>query len=300
MTAPDFSRADSPFIPGEWLIRQGRSPSGRDSFSLCVLESVRFTTKDRPIGFLDSTAAPEIDGGPVIDMSGRVRGLYVSPPQAPAFVVPIERALLTAQRLIANSGRIRSSWLGLELQDLTEDLREYFGVQTGVLITRVLPDGPAARAGLQPSDIVQSLEDAEVMSASQLTTSISEKPPGTPMRLGIRRGTQNRTMPILTAPYPADEQTIPAGSETLTLKVEDTIPPDGPAIVDAGPPDLANRLGLLSGDLIKAVDGRSIRRSADLVRLLRAPLREKSRLFQIQRGERVFFVAIKETVRIDG
>jgi type II secretory pathway component PulC len=70
--------------------------------------------------------------------------------------------------------------------------------------------------------------------------------------------------------------------------------------VIAGPPGLANRVGLVSGDVIKAINGRSIRTSNDMARWLQTLPTEKPTLFQIQRGDRVFFVAIKETVRIDG
>jgi serine protease Do len=300
LATPDFSRGPSDLRPGEWLIRQGRSPLGRDSFSLCLLESVRLTQKDRPVGFLDSAGSPEIDGGPVVDLSGRIKGLYVSPPQAPAFVVPIERALVTAKRLMAESGRIPSSWLGVEFQDLTADLRQYFGVESGVLVTRVSPDGPAARGGLLPSDIVQTIDENTVTSASQLAASIAEKPPGTAIGLGIHRAARNRTINVVTTSYSA-EPTLPSTEDqTLSLKMQDTATLDGPVIVGAGPPELANRLGLRAGDAIKAVNGRSIRTAADLIRLLRTLPAEKPVLFQIQRGERIFFLAFKEPLRIDG
>jgi S1-C subfamily serine protease len=105
----------------------------------------------------------------------------------------------------------------------------------------------------------------------------------------------------MTLPSAADQQTPRAAeNQTLTLKVEDTAPPSGPVIVIAGPPGLANRVGLVSGDVIKAINGRSIRTSNDMARWLQTLPTEKPTLFQIQRGDRVFFVAIKETVRIDG
>lgn len=299
IVALDVSGAMPELRPGEWLIRQGRSPSGRVSLSLCLLESVRLATTDRPVGFLDRAAAPEIDGGALIDVNGRLVGLYVSPPQAPAFVVPIERALSVGQRLMSVPQRTPQSSVGLELQDLSEDLRDYFEVSGGVLVTRVLANGPAARAGLRSMDIIQTLDKMDIASASQLTAAIAEKPPGTRLEFGIRRNSRTRVVAVVTGPYPANESVTVEEQETLTLKVQDNVVAGGLEIIDASPAGLANRVGLLSGDVITAVNGRLVRRSSELARLVRALPEGKPNLFQIQRGDRIFFIGIKERVTID-
>jgi S1-C subfamily serine protease len=298
--APDLLRSSSELKPGEWLVRQGRSPTGRVSLSLCSLESVRLMARDRSVGILDSTTAPEMDGGVLTDMSGGIRGVYVSPSRTSGFVIPIGRALGLAGRLKAAPVHTARSWLGLELQDVTQDLRDYFGVETGAVVTKVVPDGPAFQANLRSSDIIQTVDEEKVKSASELSALISDKPPGTPLRLGIRRGTQNRTVAVVTALPSGEELASSDGGQTLVLEIEDTVSASGAAIVDVRPRSLANRLGLLSGDVIKAVNGRPVRRSAELAPLLRTLTTEKPRLFQIQRGERNFFVGIKEAVRIDG
>jgi serine protease Do len=299
MVTPDLSKAVSDFRAGDWLIRQGRSPSGRESLSLCLLESVRLGTNDRPIGFLDSAAAAEIDGGVLTDVNGRLVGLYTSPPQAPAFVVPITRALSLASRLKSVPPRVPQSRVGLEFQDLTDELREYFAVAGGVLITNILPDSPAAAGGLRAGDIIQKFDEMDVASAAQLTMAITDKPAGTSVRLGIRRGQRDRVVTLVTAPYSDIAAGTSPDEQTLTLKVRDSLPPDGPAIVDVAPTGLANRLGLISGDVITAVNSRPVRRVAELTRLIQTLPAGKPGLFQIKRGDQIFFIAVKESINID-
>jgi S1-C subfamily serine protease len=299
MVTPDFSKVLSDFQAGDWLIRQGRSPSGRESLSLCLLESVRPGTKDRPIGFLDSTAAAEMDGGVLTDINGRLVGIYTSPPQAPAFVVPINRALSVASRLKSVPHRVPQSRVGLEFQDLTDELREYFSVAGGVLVTNVLPNSPAASAGLRAGDIVQKLDAMDMASAAELTMAITDKPAGTSVRLGIRRGLRDRVVTLVTAPYFDTAAITSPDEQTLTLKMRDSLTPDGPAIVDVTPTGLANRIGLLSGDLIIAVNSRPVRRVAELIRVVQTLPAGKSRLLQIKRGDQMFFIAVKETINID-
>jgi serine protease Do len=293
---PDFSKGISDLRTGEWLIRQGRSPSGDESLSLSVLESIRLGAGDRKVGFLDSPAAPEVDGGALIDVEGRIAGMYATPPEAPAFVVPIARALTVANRL-KTLPRTPQSWIGIELQDMSEDLRQYFGVKTGALVTQVKLDSPAGKAGLKTMDIVQKIDDMDVDAASTLTTAINSKPHGTTVQLEVRRGLLSLTLDIVTAPFPEPAPNSSADEQTLILKIKET-PANGPVILEVAPQALANRLGLMPGDIIKSVNGRVTRRSAELVRLMRSLPADRPRLLQIQRGEQLFFVGIKESVII--
>jgi serine protease Do len=292
---PDFSKGVSELRTGEWLIREGRSPSGSESVSLSLLESIRLGGGDRRLGFLDSPAAPEIDGGALIDVEGRLAGMYATPPDAPAFVVPIGRALAIANKLKTVPPNPQS-WIGIELQELSEDLRQYFGMQTGALVVQVMPNSPAAKAGLKAADIVEKIDEKDVGSASELTAAINSKPPGATVQLSVRRGLLSLTMDTVTAPFTESVANTSADGQSLVLKIKETA--QGPAILEVGPPPLKNRLGLMPGDIIKSVNGRSIRRSAEFIQLIRALPADRPRLFQIQRGDQLFFVGIQEPVTI--
>jgi serine protease Do len=282
---------------GSWLVRHGRSPSGRASVSLCLLESVRLGAKDTIIGLLDRDGVAEVDGAALVDVTGRLVGMYVAPGETPAFVIPIGRALDIANRL-KNVPRAPQSWVGLELQDLSDDLREYFAVPAGVLITEVRPESPAAAAGLRPADIVQKLDDVDVESAPALMAALASKPAESEIRLGIRRGSRSMAVKVITGPGNAGIADA-GGEPVLRLRLDDSISANASAIAEVGPPDLASRLGLRAGDIIQSFNGRPIRRSLDLVQLVRTAPAGKANLYQVRRGERVFFIAIKERVNVD-
>jgi len=117
--------------------------------------------------------------------------------------------------------------------------------------------------------------------------------------LGIQRRSQDRVVSVVTAPLSDDGGGISANAQALNLKVEDSMAAAGATIVDARPTGLANRLGLLSGDVIKGVNDRPIGRSRELIQLLKILPAGKPRLFQIKRGDQTFYIGIKEPIDIN-
>jgi serine protease DegQ len=94
---------------------------------------------------------------------------------------------------IISHGSVVRGWVGVEVQDITSDIAESFSLKTarGALIAGVLQDGPAARAGIRPGDVLQSVNGKEVNSSSDLLETISAVPPGETAKLGIlRQGTR--------------------------------------------------------------------------------------------------------------
>ena len=118
---------------------------------------------------------------------------------------------------------------------------QYFGIRIGVLVARVVPDGPAAKAGLRAMDIVQKIDEVEVQSASDLTAAINSKPANTPVHLEVRRGLLGLKLEIVTAPFPDAAPSVSTEDQTLILKIKDASPSQGAAILEVGPSTLANR-----------------------------------------------------------
>jgi S1-C subfamily serine protease len=295
---PDFSRQESELRSGEWLVRYGRSPSGRESRSLCLLESLRVGIRERVVGILDRPAAPEMDGGGLVDVRGRIAGIYVAPPGAPAFMVPVSQALNIANRLKNSQEPARRSWIGIELQDLTEELRDYLNVEAGALITRVEPGGPADRAGLEPGDIVQSAGQKVIVSALQLMSAIQENDPGTTIPIVVRRNSRERIILVITE-APAESRAGRASNEeTLNIRVGNRPGIQGAVVTEVGPAGIASRAGIRAGDVIQGFDSTPIRNSAALLRLGQNLAIGKPHLFEISRQDRVFFIALKETLDI--
>jgi predicted metalloprotease with PDZ domain len=90
------------------------------------------------------------------------------------------------QRIAADHG-----WLGVQLEDLGEQLGDYFGVEkgAGVLISAVEEDSPAAKAGLQAGDVIVAIEGEEVTSSGELRDELGDTEPNQEVELAIvRRG----------------------------------------------------------------------------------------------------------------
>jgi S1-C subfamily serine protease len=106
------------------------------------------------------------------------------------FAIPSStaRSVLDA---IVQTGRVTRGWIGIEPNDLTPQLAQTFGanVNAGVIVTGVLQNGPAARAGVLPGDVITRIGEQEVRNSAELLTLVSQLKPGAPVPFQlIRRG----------------------------------------------------------------------------------------------------------------
>jgi S1-C subfamily serine protease len=92
---------------------------------------------------------------------------------------------------IIERGHVTRGWLGVEIQDLTPELAESFGLRDakGVVVAGVLKGGPADKAGLQAGDVVQRVAGRPVANTHEALNAIAEMRPGTQIVLdGLRDG----------------------------------------------------------------------------------------------------------------
>ena len=89
-------------------------------------------------------------------------------------------------------GTVRRGWLGVEPRDLSPELIESLNlpVKSGVLITGVLQDGPAARGGLHPGDVVTAIAGKPIQSTADLFAAVASLVPGSTAVLRVQRGAQ--------------------------------------------------------------------------------------------------------------
>jgi S1-C subfamily serine protease len=104
------------------------------------------------------------------------------------FAIPTStaRSVLDA---IVRDGQVTRGWIGVEPQDLTPELAESFGLAsgTGVIITGVLQNGPAAQAGIRPGDVIVGVAGRNVTNVAQLLSAVAALQPGTPATLDVVR-----------------------------------------------------------------------------------------------------------------
>jgi serine protease Do len=282
---------------GEWLVREGRATSGQGTRSLHQLESLHTGSSGETIGLLGTQGSSYMDGAILIDTAGRIAGMYVQPSDSFGFVIPIRRVLDVASRLKKNPAIALRGWTGLQLQELSADLKAYFETPGGVLISFVEPDSPAAKAGLKPADLIETINDMEVPSADAAMRVIGENAPGTRLVLGIRRNSRPYQIELTISELAGTDTTAETVQPSLQLQLG--TPADqkeGVTILSIQPQAAANRLGIQSGDVILSIEGTRLRNSEQFWLLQRRVPEGKSQLWGIRRNGKQFFIAIKERV----
>ncbi|HUH41318.1 MAG TPA: PDZ domain-containing protein, partial [Castellaniella sp.] len=142
----------------------------------------------------DAAINPGNSGGALIDTQGELVGINTAIYSETGgslgigFAIPATAAHHILDQIIEH-GAVQRGWLGLEPQDITPDLARAFHLQQtdGVIVARVLPRSPAARAGIQVGDIVRALNDKPVLDSIDLLNQLAPLPDGTKVRLRLLR-----------------------------------------------------------------------------------------------------------------
>ncbi|HUT40764.1 MAG TPA: Do family serine endopeptidase [Gammaproteobacteria bacterium] len=172
----------NPFGVGQTVTFGIISATGRDHLGINAFEEFIQT---------DAAINPGNSGGALINATGELIGINSAiysrsgGSQGIGFAIPINLAKGVMTQII-EQGHVVRGWLGIEAQDLTPQLAESFKLDSvhGVLISGVLREGPADKAGLLPGDVVNSINGRDVNDSSAAMKVISEQTPDTVIVLG--------------------------------------------------------------------------------------------------------------------
>ena len=208
--------------PGEWAIAIG-NPLGLDNtvtagiISATERSSSDIGVPDRRVGFIQTDAAinPGNSGGPLLNERGEVVGMntaIIDGAQGLGFSVPIDTAKRIADQLIS-TGKVEHPYLGVQMKKLTPELKKDLNedpsspvsVQEdhGILILKVLPDSPAAKAGLKAGDVIQKINNQAVLDANQVQSIVEASKIGQDLPLELRRSGQTVTINVKPGILPA-------------------------------------------------------------------------------------------------
>ncbi len=159
----------------------------------------RQTTSDSAIEHIQHDAAVNQgnSGGPLVNVRGEVIGINsaifsrTGGWQGISFAIPSNTARRILEGIIKR-GRMVRSYLGVVMQEISPELARNFGLAdtAGAIITEITPDSPALRSGLQPGDVVRTVNGKRVKGVQQLRQMIASTEVGQELELGfIRRGT---------------------------------------------------------------------------------------------------------------
>jgi len=144
----------------------------------------------------DAAINPGNSGGALVDSSGNLMGINTAiysrsgGSMGIGFAIPVSTARMVMDSIIRD-GQVTRGWIGVEPAELSAEVAEAFGVKAtqGVIITGVMQNGPAAKAGLRPGDVIEGVAGQTVTSLGELLTRVAALKPGVAARFDVvRRG----------------------------------------------------------------------------------------------------------------
>jgi serine protease DegS len=177
----------NPFGVGQTVTQGIVSATGRSQLGISTFENFIQT---------DAAINPGNSGGALINPNGELVGVNTAifsrtgGSQGIGFAIPTSLVKTIMGQIIEHGEAIRG-WLGIEIQTLTPELAESFGIadSSGLVVAGVLSDGPAARAGLLPGDVILRIDDRPVPDARSALNLIAQTAPGSDITLhGLRNG----------------------------------------------------------------------------------------------------------------
>jgi serine protease Do len=202
---------------GDWVIAVG-NPFGLGGtatagiVSASARGSVDASTPYTDYLQIDAAINRGNSGGPTFDIYGRVIGVnsaIYSPTGGSVgigFAIPASVAKPITDRLMRGE-TIQRGYLGVEIGNLTRDIRESIGLPEdtkGAFINSVTPDGPADRGGLQAGDIVTRVGDEPIETSTELTRLVGQARPGDTIRLQILRDGRSQTVSVRSGTRPSE------------------------------------------------------------------------------------------------
>jgi serine protease DegQ len=161
----------------------------------------------------DAAINPGNSGGALVDVNGNLLGINTAiysrsgGSMGIGFAIPVSTARMVMDGLVKD-GQVTRGWIGVEPQELTAELAETFNLKSssgnlqGVIITGVLQNGPAAKAGIQPGDVITQVAGKAVANVPELLANVAAIKPGDSTKFSVRRADKSLELDVTPAPRP--------------------------------------------------------------------------------------------------
>ncbi|WP_245964088.1 DegQ family serine endoprotease [Roseovarius spongiae] len=279
---------------GDWVIAMG-NPLGQGFSVTAGIVSARNRalsgTYDDYIQ-TDASINRGNSGGPLFNMDGEVIGVNTAilSPNGGSIGIGFSMASNVVTRVVSQLqefGETRRGWLGVRIQDVTEDVAEAIGLDEpmGALVTDV-PEGPAAEAGLEAGDVITSFDGKEVRDTRGLVRRVGDAEVGKTVRVVVFRDGETKTLKVTLGRREEAEGAVPAvqpdggqdGMAETTMMGMTLVPLDdelrgqldladnaeGLVVTDIDELSEAYEKGLRAGDLITEAGQQKLSGPADL------------------------------------
>jgi serine protease Do len=253
---------------------------GGDSNGVAKNEFQKFIQTDAAIN-------PGNSGGPLVDMQGEVIGMNTAiftqsaGNEGIGFAMPSNVIIGVYNQLISPDHKVVRGSIGIQFQQgMSASVAKVYGFPNGgVIVSEVVPGGPAAKAGIQPQDIIVSVDGKQIKNGDELIGIVSMKHPGSTVSLGILRGGKQITITCGIAdrsklyenqasagdesnePGPSDAgqskfgMTVQAVPQQLQARLHIT---GGVAVTSVKPGSFADSIGLSQGAVIVEINRKPV------------------------------------------
>jgi serine protease Do len=305
--------------PGQWVVAIGNAMSLEHTVTAGIVSAKhRYLARGKYDDFIQTDAAinPGNSGGPLINLAGEVIGINSAiNPRANTigFAVPINMAKQILPQLLAN-GHVTRSWLGVEIHELTDELKEELGPNGGALVNRVLSATPAMKAGIEDGDVIIRFDGNRVENHRQLPSIVARTRVDQKIEVEVVRDGVKKIIRVTLAAMDEPERTYgswrhpgrgkPEASTSLDafgldtqdltpdlaeqLGLEDASGVIITRVVSGSPADAA---GLLRGDVIIEIEGDRVTSTHDLDNMLERT--QQLAMLLVRRDHTTLFIPLK-------
>jgi serine protease Do len=308
---------------GEWVIAIGSPFELSQSVTVGIVSAKgrsRLGINDYE-NFIQTDAAinPGNSGGPLLNIHGEAIGINTAifsrsgGSMGIGFAIPVNMAK-NIQKQLQKNGKVTRGWLGVVIQNVSEDLAKSFNLDKaeGILVSEVADDSPAAEAGVKQGDVILALDGVSLADVTDLRNKIAMTSPDASVRLQIIRNGHEKTISVKIGEQPSSfAAAVKKGPSPL--KSDSTLENmglslqnlngdladqfnyekgQGVLIAQVAPESPAARVGLRPGQLIEEVNQIRVHSLAELKKVLKTANNPKQILLRIRAGEYSQYVVL--------
>jgi len=298
---------------GDWVMAVG-NPFGLSN----TVTSGIVSAKGRIIGagpyddFIQTDASinPGNSGGPLFNLKGEVVGIntaIVPQGQGIGFAIPVNVAKPLIPQLVSK-GEVTRGYLGVSIQPLTGELAKALKVEKkkGALVGDVMPESPAAKAGIQEGDIIVSFNKKAIEGPRELSSTVANTPVGSEVPVVLLRDGREISTTVKIAKLESDQKprqeksNPPEGKWGLGLKdinpgkqkESNSKGPQGVVVASVQPGSPADLAGVHAGDILLSVNRHPVNSVKEALEAVSNTPDQDSLLLQVKRQQGSFFVAL--------
>jgi len=304
---------------GDWVIAIGNPLGFSHTVTLGIVSALnRDVPKPDGSGYYrrmiqtDAAINPGNSGGPLVNAYGEVVGMNTLIARQTStgiaveginFAVPINEIKLALAQIV-EKGRVTRAWLGVYIQDVIPGMEKQLGVREGALVTEVVPNSPAAKAGIRAGDVITAVDDQKIRNSNDLQMAIMYRRPGERVTVTLVRDKKALVLSVILEERPEESPSAAVpGISRFGITVQDLTPElksrygiareSGVVVVAVEPGSRAYWAGLQAGDLIVEVNRQPVSSTSDWNRIISQIGEDEEVLLTVIRAGRTRFLLLR-------